>query len=233
MTSAELRRALSEKKALEETEISNPVLYAIFDKLIKAVDDGLFDEQIKRDLACPLKSTYFPTWLGNDDFSESGYNFWFGNLDRDCPGFIVSGVSFNKVESECPGLLKRLFFGQVKRVFLRAHISINKHNAFADPEAIYEAYADGRIETISGFPNLKDIYLKLKERFFRIEKEKAEAVRLAKKLRSQIIGEEILSASEYRPKSMPAQEITPENPTAYKDYAGEPSSMRIRIIKGT
>ena len=95
------------------------------------------------------------------------------------------------MESDYYGLLNRLFFGRVKRVTLRAYISVNKFNAYAEAMAVYDVYADGRTETVEGFPDLKDLYLKLKERFFKLRDERTKKLLLAKSKIVELIMDEI------------------------------------------
>lgn len=208
MTKTEIKWALpGEEKLLVESEIPNSALYALFDTLLKAIDNGLLDLNINRYLNGEAAYWYFPDWLRADNFSKSRYyNFELDELKYDHPEFIVSGICFLHIESKRAPLISRLFFGKDRTVSLRAVISMEKLNACADLEVVYEQYRDGSVKTISGFSDLKDLYIKLKERFLMLRDKKEKDLQREKNKRLEMIREQILAASEYRSQESPILE---------------------------
>lgn len=203
MTNLELKNLLSEERErFAEAEIPSAALYDLFDKLLKGVDDGVFDKQIMRNLEQWYINDYFSELLAHDHFADGRYNFGFGEIDKDHPEFVVSGVCFNLVESIYASFYRRLFFREYKTVNLRVYLILKKLGISTQVEASYKVFFDGNVTTISGLPNLKDLYLKLKERFLILKAEKEESLRSAEKKKMEMVADKILSEPNYDPKKV-------------------------------
>lgn len=228
MTKTEIKWASpGEEKLLIQYEISNAALYALFDNLIMEIDKGFFDPYIIRYLKGGAAYNLFPDYLRADDFTNSGYDFWFGEFNKDHQEYIVSGIFFNRIESKRASLFSRLFYGKERMVSLKAMISMNKLGACVNLEVDYELYKDGSVKTVSGFSDLKNLYLKLKARFLEIRQTLEERRRIEEKKRSEAIAESIFEGTIELPKpQLPAQVSESEK---YHQVVAKPPKTRLSV----